>query len=155
MKIHWEIGCPMLGASVWHVSWPYRIYRLHGHLSTSRLLMWQVHTRGTRFREAPQLFMGPPGPQSCATSSVRAPWATHIPRTWSSQHPYPVTSAEQGICPKLYVPLVYVLVAQLCPTLCNPMDCRPPGSSVHGILQTRMLEWVAIPFSRGSSQPKD
>ena len=41
-------------------------------------------------------------------------------------------------------------VAQLCPTLCNPMDYSPPGSSVHGILQTRILVWVAIPFSRGS-----
>ena len=43
----------------------------------------------------------------------------------------------------------------LCPTLCKPMDCSPPGSSVHGILQARILEWVAIPFSRGSSQPRD
>ena len=41
-----------------------------------------------------------------------------------------------------------VLVAQSCPTLCDPTDCSPPGSSVHGILQARMLEWVAIPFSR-------
>ena len=41
---------------------------------------------------------------------------------------------------------------QLCPVICNPMDCSPPGSSVHGILQARMLEWVAILFSRGSSQ---
>ena len=40
-------------------------------------------------------------------------------------------------------------------TLCDPMDCSPPGSSVHGILQTRILKWVAVPFSRGSSQPKD
>ena len=47
------------------------------------------------------------------------------------------------------------LVAQLCPTPCNPMNCSLPGSSVHGILQTRILEWVAIPFSRGSSQPRD
>jgi len=39
--------------------------------------------------------------------------------------------------------------------LCNPMDCSPPGSSVHGILQARILEWVAVPFSRGSSQPRD
>ena len=46
-------------------------------------------------------------------------------------------------------------VAQLCPTLCNPVDCSPPGSSVHGILQARILEWVAISFSRGSSQPRD
>ena len=42
-----------------------------------------------------------------------------------------------------------------CPTLCNPMNCIPPGSSVHGILQARILEWVAIPFSRGSSPYKD
>ena len=45
--------------------------------------------------------------------------------------------------------------AQLCPTLCNPRDCSPLGSSVHGISQARMLEWVAIPFSRGSSWPSD
>ena len=45
--------------------------------------------------------------------------------------------------------------AQLCLTLCDPMDCSPPGSSVHGILQARILEWVAISFSRGSAQPKD
>ena len=48
-----------------------------------------------------------------------------------------------------------VLVTQSCPTLCDPMDCSPPDSSVHGILQVRILEWVAIPFSRGSSQPGD
>ena len=46
-------------------------------------------------------------------------------------------------------------MAQSCSTLCDPMDCSPPGSSVHGILQTRILEWIAIPFSRGSSQPRD
>ena len=45
--------------------------------------------------------------------------------------------------------------AQLYPTLCDPMDCSPPGSSVHGILQARILEWVAISFSRGSSAPSD
>ena len=45
-----------------------------------------------------------------------------------------------------------MLVVQLCLTLCDPMDCGPPGSSVHGILQARILEWVAIPFSRGFSQ---
>ena len=50
---------------------------------------------------------------------------------------------------------VKVLVAQLCPTLCEPMDYSPPGSSVLGILQARILEWVAIPFSRGSSQDRD
>ena len=43
---------------------------------------------------------------------------------------------------------------QLCPTLCNAMDCRPPGSSVCGVLQARTLGWVAIPFSRASSWPR-
>ena len=44
-----------------------------------------------------------------------------------------------------------VKVAHLCLTLCNPLVCSPPWSSVHGILQARILEWVAIPFSKGSS----
>ena len=48
-----------------------------------------------------------------------------------------------------------VLVTQSYPTLCDPMDCSPPGSSLHGILQARILEWVAMPSSRGSSQPRD
>ena len=43
---------------------------------------------------------------------------------------------------------------QSCPTLCNPMDCNPPGSSVHGILQVRILEWVAMPSSRDLSNPE-
>ena len=48
------------------------------------------------------------------------------------------------------------LVAQLCPTLCDSLYCSPPGSSVHGILQTRTLEWVAdFSSSRGSSWPRD
>ena len=48
-----------------------------------------------------------------------------------------------------------VLVPQSCLTLYDPMDCSPPVSSVHGILQARILEWVAILFSRGFSQPRD
>ena len=46
-------------------------------------------------------------------------------------------------------------VTQSCPTLCDPMDCSLPGSSVHGIFQARVLEWVAICFSSGSSQPRN
>ena len=46
-------------------------------------------------------------------------------------------------------------VTQSCPTLCDPMDCSPPGSWVHWIFQARILEWVAISFSRRSSQPSD
>ena len=51
--------------------------------------------------------------------------------------------------------LQFSSVAQSCPTLCDPMNCSSPGSSVHGILQARTLEWVAIPFFGGSSQPRD
>ena len=50
---------------------------------------------------------------------------------------------------------VCVLVAQSCLTVCNAMDYSPTSSSVHGILQSRILEWVAVPFSRGSSRPRD
>ena len=50
------------------------------------------------------------------------------------------------VCAKLF---------QSCSTLCDPMDYNPPGSSVHGILQARILEWVAMSSSRGSSQPRD
>ena len=46
-------------------------------------------------------------------------------------------------------------VPQSCPTLCDPVDCNLPGSSIRGILQARILEWVAISFSRAFSQPKD
>ena len=42
-----------------------------------------------------------------------------------------------------------------CPTLCDPRDCSPPGSSVRGVLQARILQWVAMPSSRGSSPPRD
>ena len=56
-------------------------------------------------------------------------------------------------CPCVYVS-VY-LVTQSCWTLCHPMDCSPPGSSAHGILQAEILEWVAMPSSRWSPQPRD
>ena len=51
--------------------------------------------------------------------------------------------------------LMCMSVAQSCPALCDPMDCDLPGSSVHGILQARILERAAMPSSRGSSQPRD
>ena len=57
------------------------------------------------------------------------------------------------------LPLAFCLcvcfVSQSCLTLCSPMDCSPPGSSVHGIFQARLLEWDAISYSRGSSWPRD
>ena len=71
-------------------------------------------------------------------------WGITIPR--SSQW----TELGENVC--MYV---RAKLLQLCLTLCNPMDCSLPGSSVHGILQARILEWVTISFSRGSSQPRD
>ena len=71
----------------------------------------------------------------------------------------PVQCTENGIsslwCPSQWCMCWWCLVAQSCPTLCDPIDCSPPSSSVHGILQARILEWVAMPSSRGSSEPRD
>ena len=57
-------------------------------------------------------------------------------------------SALKSVC-------VHAKLLQLCPTLCNPMGCSPPGSPVHGILQARILEWIAVSSSRGSSWPRN
>ena len=56
---------------------------------------------------------------------------------------------------RIYSVMLPVLIAHLCSTLHDPMDYSLPGSSVHGIVQTRILEWVAFSFSRGSSRPRD
>ena len=55
-----------------------------------------------------------------------------------------------GICVSICMPCS---VSQSCPTLCDPMDCSLPGSSVHGVSKARILEWIAISSSRGSSHP--
>ena len=64
-----------------------------------------------------------------------------------------LTKDVQDLYPDSYkIPLsVYVLVAQSCLTLCDPMDCSQPSSSIHGVLQARILKWVTILFSRGFS----
>ena len=68
--------------------------------------------------------------------------------------PLPVKLCHSGVTLRTLV-FKFSLVAQSCPTLCDPMDYSLPGSSVHGIFQARVLEWVAISFSRRSSQPRD
>ena len=76
---------------------------------------------------------------------------------WKLQHPKPnsLYPFAQLCFSCVMYHIVIVLVAQSCPTLCNPVECSPPGSSVRGILQARILEWIAIPYSRGSSWPRD
>ena len=118
-------------------------------------------------------YLSPPFPQylSLLTHNVKGPGSQQSPSfmplckahppMWPYQQRHDVEST--GIIPVFrwghWLRCFYLqsksVVAQLCPTLCDPMDCSPPGSSVHGILQARILEWVAIPFSRGSSQPRD
>ena len=75
-----------------------------------------------------------------------------------SFHPDFLGFRNTSLCPSEYGKVenacVVNLVAQSCQTLCDPMDCSPPGSSVLGILQARTLERVAMPSSRGSSQPR-
>ena len=89
-----------------------------------------------------------PGKEMTTHSSILA-W--RIPRT---KELYTVFISYMDLL--LYIWYMCALsVTQLCPTLWDPMDWSPPGCSVHGILQARILEWVAIPFSRGSSQPRD
>ena len=55
----------------------------------------------------------------------------------------------------VYFLFLMCVPAQSCPALCNTVDCEPLGSSVHGVLQSRILEWIAIASSRRSSQPRD
>ena len=71
---------------------------------------------------------------------------THIPTSSSFSDPFPIQVITECVHAKLI---------QSCLTLCNPMDYSLPGYSVHGILQAGILAWAAIPFSRGSSQPRD
>ena len=59
-----------------------------------------------------------------------------------------VEARQEGCCVRRAKPL------KSCPTLCDPLDCSPPGPSVRGILQARILEWLALPASRGSSRPR-
>ena len=68
---------------------------------------------------------------------------------------YLVNQQQAKIPWPLVIKVIKVLITQQCPTLCDPGYCSPPDSSVHGILQARILEWVPISFSRGSSQSRD
>ena len=70
-----------------------------------------------------------------------------------------LSSLNWGSLTVVSIVCMYVCVCvqplQSCLTLCNAMSCSPPGSSAHGVLQARILEWIAMPSSRGSSQPRD
>ena len=121
--------------------------------STSEEKEWVAHILshgGTVLRTAAYAGIAPRCPQW---------WAAYLPTVgWlpPSLSDFPACSAYFTGSSLQYLQVLIpwseakVLVAQPCLTLCNPMDCSLPGSSVHGTFQARILEWVAIPFSRGS-----
>ena len=88
--------------------------------------------------------------QLCATYRLQP---TRLPRPWDSP------GRKTGVGCHVLIQCMKVKseseVTQSCLTLCDPMDSSLPGSTVHGIFQARILEWAAISFSRGSSQPRD
>ena len=95
----------------------------------------------------------------CSLSFQDMTWFSSCALIWMDGHGG--SGSGTYVCVQSLEGLYYVHVCMcgkslhLCLTLCDAMDCSPPGSSVHGILQARILEWVAMPSSRGSSQPRD
>ena len=127
-----------------------------------------------QFLPGPQLVLGKPGANFPLGMLVPWPCCTLGPRPsstlcWSSEQMAEESEYSEQTGYETNVPLQLkaaamlscsycmsdCVCAQSCQTLCNSMGCSPPGSSVHGILQARILEWVAISFSRGSSWPRD
>ena len=112
----------------------------------SNVIRIKTKERGTLLSFLPRPF-----PPSYMHSSTFSPPHTHLVNFFRLQ---PENHLFRGL-PKSESIQSESEVAQSCPTLCDPMDPTPPGSSVHGIFQARILEWVAISFSRRSSRPKD
>ena len=86
-------------------------------------------------------------------SSTETGWAHHLYSQRDGDFSHCDAGAFGYLC--YHVFCVHAKSPQLCPTLRDPVGYSPPGSSVHGILQARVLEWVAMPSSRGSSRPRD
>ena len=92
------------------------------------------------FHLRPTCSLCPPSSILSCVKTLRSCWGAHRWRTQS------LTSR---------ISQLPVIITQSCLTLCDPMHCSPPGFSVYGIIQARILDWIAIPFSRGSSWPRD
>ena len=92
---------------------------------------------GKQWKQCQTLFWGAPKSLQMVTAAMKLKDAT----SWKKSYDQPAAAAAK--------------LLQSCLTPSNPMDCSPPGPSVHGILQARTLEWVAISLSRGSSPPRD
>ena len=130
-----------------------RRYRCVGSLTKMRQLgRGKSQVQNPRFSDMQAWLMSfSPTPHCFSWQEELWPW--HLALTLKTQYP----SLEQVhwlLIQGLRVLLCLYLAVQSCLTHCNPMDCSLPGSSVQGILQARILEWVAMPSSRGSSQPR-
>ena len=144
------------------------IYSFHCLSACNHVSQTEFHKKNSQTLQDTQSFLDvawhamPIISSSSRWSLARLPCSTHHSQSLISQlwracnlhddHNFPV---QLGRLEGHHHPMLCVRVAQSCLTLCNPMDWSPPGSSVHGILQTRILEWVAISFSRGSSQLRE
>ena len=98
----------------------------------------------TKFPSYPKFAIYPQHPFSSVCSDKHHVSSLLTADPWASALDTGFSKLMEHVC----------LVAQSCLTLCDPTDCSPPGSSVHGILQARILGWIVISFSRGSSQPR-
>ena len=122
---------------------------MHTSATLSTSLWWHRADRLRAQSQPPGVPASPPAPQFPGLPLIpsqepaRSKASAFVHRPWG---PSGTPQSEKK---------VKVLVIQSCPTLWDPMDCSLPGSSVLGTLQARVLGWVAIPFSRGSSQPRD
>ena len=105
--------------------------------------MWETQVRSLGWEDPLEKAMAP----HSSTLAWKIPWMEEPHRLHS-----PWGRKESGMTS---FSLSHAKSLQSCPTLCDPMDCSLPGSSAHGFLQTRILEWVAMPFSRASSRPRD
>ena len=149
--MRWNIGVSL--CSCWMTQWPYRLlsacFPLFRILEASwfgrQEAVWQGVFAG--FPVHASMYSetrGPASHQWCGS------WQGKLSTQWKLclfGGNWFLTIRE--ICEKK------VEIAQSCPAFCDPMDCSLSDFSVHGVLHTRTLEWVAIPFSRGSSQPRD
>ena len=95
---------------------------------------WHHRLNGREFEWTPGVGDGQGGLACCDS------WGRRVGHDWETELNWTESESE---------------VARWCPTLCNPMHCSPPGSSVHGIFQAKILEWVVTFFSSRSSQPRD
>ena len=140
MSSHYTRQISFVWQERWLLAWRHSLSAYYGPSIYSNLHLTFTEALGNAFlitmtEESPSVL-------PCFTQPKNIPWVLLVdPLSKFSFH--------------IDLLVICAVLTQLCPTRCDPMDSRPPGTSVHGILQARILEWAAISSSRGSSQPRD